>query len=179
MTESVTFAQLCGSLESLLLLWAGIERQARVEVAKAYDGCVPKSAHGIAAVLDSWEAGVFVKAEPGSLRRALACTLRTQLYAPLQMRNGLCHGLIGISCANDKTPASLMWEINGATQSIGWDELQTVFRWLSKVAFAMDIISNSSAQKPGNRLTDSAENRAWWLDEFGIAIPPRAVADGD
>ena len=63
MANDVTFEQISGSLGSLLLLWAAIERQARQEVARVNDGILPRSAFGISAVLTAWEA--VVDAVPG------------------------------------------------------------------------------------------------------------------
>jgi hypothetical protein len=46
----VSYERISGSLGSLLLLWAAIERSAREEVVRVH-GQFPRSAHGIAAVL--------------------------------------------------------------------------------------------------------------------------------
>lgn len=168
MTKDVTYEQISGSLGSLLLLWAAIERQARKEVARVHGGCLPKSAHGIAAVLNVWENAVVAEVSAGSLRALLASTLRAQLQEPLNVRNGLCHGLVGVSSAYDGKPATLIWEINDIKCSITWEELQATFSWLSKIPFAISMISNSSAEKLGSRTIDSPENRQWWHAEYGI-----------
>jgi hypothetical protein len=149
-----------------------IERQAREEVSHANDGCVPRSAYGIAAVLNAWEAAVVTGTSAGPLRALLASRLRCQLQRPLDIRNGLCHGLTGLSSARGGKPAVLTWSINGSEQSITWDELQTDFSWLSKVPSAILMISNSPGGTPGSRMTDSPENRAWWQAEYGIDVIP-------
>jgi hypothetical protein len=172
MTTDVTYEQVSGSLGSILLLWAAIERQARKEVAGLQNGCLPKSAHGIAAVLNAWETAVVAAASIGSLHALLASTLRAQLQEPLSVRNGVCHGLNGVSSAYDGKPAALMWEIDGVKRSIAWDELQAAFSWLSKVPLAISMISNSPTEKLGSRIIDSAENREWWLAEYGIRLSP-------
>lgn len=53
----VSYERIGGSLGSLLLLWTAIERSAREEVVRVHK-CLPKSAHGIAAVLKCWESTV-------------------------------------------------------------------------------------------------------------------------
>ena len=68
MVNNVSFEQIRGSLGSLLLLWSAIERAARKEVARAHDGQLPKSAHGIAAVLNAWEAAVVARQDASPLR---------------------------------------------------------------------------------------------------------------
>ncbi|MGL5008928.1 MAG: hypothetical protein ACRC6I_03540, partial [Paracoccaceae bacterium] len=167
MSKDITFEQARGSLGSLLLLWARIERTARAEVTDAHGGSLPKSAYGIAATLNAWKKVVVAREPTGSLRGSLASALRAQLQQPLDMRNGVCHGLIGISAAYDGMPAALTWELNGIEHGIEWDDLQASFSWLSKVPFAISIISNFPMERPGSRLIDSPENREWWQAEYG------------
>lgn len=170
MTDDVSFEQIKGSLGSLLYLWSQIERAARDEVANAHDGQLPKSAYGIAAVLNAWEAVVSDGKNASSFRTLLAHTLRTQLQHPLDIRNGVCHGLVGLSAAHGNRPASLTWELNGKKRSITWQELQVNFAWLSKVPFAIGMISNHSESKVGSRLIDNSENRIWWQSEYGLEL---------
>jgi hypothetical protein len=168
MTPDVTFEKISASLGSLLLLWAAIERAARDEVARLHGGCLPKSAHGIAAVLNTWEAAVISVRPEAPFRALLAAKLRAELQLPLKIRNGVCHGLVGISSAYDGRPAALTWEINDAKCSITWEELQSMFSWLSKVHLAISMITNSSTEQAGSRMVDNSENRKWWLEEFGL-----------
>lgn len=170
MTNDVTYEQISASLGSLLLLWAAIERTARDEVARIHGGCLPKSAYGIAAVLNAWEAAVIAPRPEAPLRALLASTLRAELLEPLSIRNGVCHGLVGISSAQHEQPAALMVEINKRKRSITWQELQATFSWLSKVPFAMSMISDTTTERAGSRMTDNAENREWWLTEFGLDL---------
>jgi hypothetical protein len=170
MIPDVTYEKISASLGSLLLLWAAIERAAREEVALLHGGCLPKSAHGIAAVLNAWAAAVIAVRPEAPLRALLAAKLRAELQVPLNIRNGVCHGLVGISSAYDRRPAALTWEINDVKRSITWEELQSSFSWLSKVPFAISIISNSSTGRAGSRMTDNPENRKWWLAEFGLDL---------
>lgn len=170
MANDATSAQISGSLGSLLLLWAAIEREARQEVAHVNDGILPRSAFGISAVLNAWEVAVVQQHPEQAFRALLASTLRSQLQEPLNIRNGLCHGLLGASAEHHGKPAALMWEINEVRRNITWEELQASFRWLSKVPDALSMICNSSAEGPRNRMTDNPENRKWWLTEYGVSL---------
>jgi hypothetical protein len=167
---TVTFEQVNASLGSLLLLWSAIERAARKEVTRAHGGVLPKSAHGIAAALNAWESSVITGRPAEHMRVLLATTLRAQLHEPLTIRNGVCHGLVGISSEHDGKPASLSWEINDLKRSITWHELQISFRWLSKVPSAISMISTSPLKGLGSRMTDTDENRAWWFSEYRIEL---------
>jgi hypothetical protein len=106
-----------------------------------------------------------------SLGPLLATALRSQLQMPLDVRNGLCHGLVGISAANENMQAMLRWEMNDEKHAISWDDLQKQLRWLSRLPHAVSVISNPSLERPGNRAISTAENRAWWRSEFSLDVP--------
>ena len=163
----VTFDKMSGSIGSLLLLWARVERAARDEVVSVKG----KSAHGIAALLREWEDTVIAGHPSNSLCPLAASALRAELQGPLDIRNGICHGLIGISAAYDGKPATLTWEINGGRHSITWDALQEVLAPLSKADRAISLISHMSLDRLGSRAIDNAENREWWLNEYGLRLP--------
>lgn len=170
MEKDVSFEQIKGAMGSLLLLWAAIERAARQEVAQAHDGCVPKSAYGISAVLSAWESSVVAAQSVRPFGALLAARLRVKLQKPLDIRNGICHGLVGVSAGFGQTPATLTWEINDTPGSVTWDELQIIFSWLSKVPAGIELISNADLKKGSSRMTDSPTNRDWWLTEYGIDL---------
>lgn len=166
MKQDVPYEQITAALGSLLFLWADIERQARKDLAQANGGEMPKSAYGIATALTAWEELQCVNAPTeGSLRSELARTIRSQLQPLLDIRNGLCHGFIGATAGYNGQQAYLTWELNGQKNRITWEELQATFSWLSGLKRAMDLIGSENA---GGRLRDTAENRAWWRDEFSI-----------
>lgn len=168
MVQEVSIDQLKESLGSLLLLWSRVERAARDEVTRAHDGKFPKSAHGIAAVLNAWEASVAEGKPATSFRFLLASMLRAQLREPLEIRNGVCHGLIGLSASQCNQPATLTWELNDERRSVSWEELQSLFGWLSKVPFVISMISKLPSEELGSRMTDTQENREWWFTEYGL-----------
>lgn len=166
----INYDRLSGSLGSLLLIWAALERSLREEVIRAH-GFLPARAYGIAAVMRTWESVIIDVHPPTSLGPLLAKALRHQLQAPLDIRNGLCHGLIGISTATKNRPAELRWEIHEKKHSISWDGLQQQFGWLSKLPHAVSIISNPSMTFSGSRTTNTSENREWWRSEFALDLP--------
>lgn len=170
MKESVSYAQIQSSLGSLIMLWSNIERTVREEVASAHHGQLPKSAHGIAAVLNAWEAVVRNAHNASPFRTLLALSLRAQLQDHLDVRNGVCHGLVGISASYDNRPATLTWELNDKTRSITWQELQVNFSFLSKAPRAIQMISKHGREVPGSRLIDSPETRKWWRSEYGLEL---------
>jgi len=100
----------------------------------------------------------------------LASRLRAQLQGPLEIRNGVCHGLDGISSAHDGKPATLSWEINGTRNSITWDELQTMFQWLSKIPGAISMISRAAGGKDPAKTERQLPDRRWWMAEYGIDL---------
>lgn len=113
----------------------------------------------------------MIEARPEArLRALLAATLRTELQEPLNIRNGVCHDLVGISSAHGGQPAAFIWEIKDKKCSIPWHELQATFSWLSKVPFAMSMISDSPTVRAGSKMTNNAENWKWWLTEFGLDL---------
>ena len=170
MPTDVTFNQMSGAIGSLILLWSRIERSARDDVDRLL-GFLPAKAHGIKAVIGTWEDAV-VEAQPAdTLCALLAATLRSQLQGRLDMRNGICHGLIGIMGSVGDTPATLSWELNGLKQSISWEELQSSLGWLSKIHFAFSMISNPDLERLDCRVIDTGENREWWRTEFGLELP--------
>lgn len=170
MTDDVSFEQVKASIGSLIILWSRIERAGREEITRANHGILPRSVHGIAATLSAWETSVLDRKNVEPLRALLASALRAQLKDPLDIRNGVCHGIVALSASYHDEPASLSWELNETKRSLIWSELQKMFSWLSKLPAAMNMISNMESGVLGNRISDNAENREWWMAEFGIAL---------
>jgi hypothetical protein len=175
MIRDVTFEKMSGSLGSLLLLWAAIERSARKELAGLSSGTVPKPVHGITAVLRDWEKAVIAMQPADSLAAMLTSTLLTQLLDDIKTRNSLCHGLTGISAAQGQAPAALTWEKNGEEGGVSWPVLQASLSRLSRIPNAISMISRPTSQGVRSRMEDNVENRAWWLAEYDLNL---AKADG-
>ena len=165
----ITHEKLSASLGSLLLLWARIEEALRAEVISVHEE-LPRRAHGIASLLLTWKQSVVEVRANTPFASELAATLHDQLLAALRTRNGLCHGFKGVLLSPDRTTGHYHWPLNDADCSIGWEELNEQLSWLSRQPYAISIISTASFEEPGNRLTDTAENREWWRSEFQIAL---------
>lgn len=166
MISDVSFDRISASLGSFLLVWASVERSVHSEVVRVR-GVAP---HGMGAILARWEETVLERQPATSLCPLLASSLREQLQAPLHMRNGICHGLEGISAPNGDKPAMLRWDFSGQKHSVSWEELQATLSWLSRLPRAFSIISNPSLERLGNRGIDTAENREWWRSEFDLSF---------
>ena len=167
-TDTVSFDQVKGSLGSLLFLWSRIERTARDEVAAMHGGKLPKSAHGLAAVLDAWEARLVEPRNERPLQAALASEVRARLKRPLEIRNGVCHGLFGISAEFNGRPAEISWDLNGKRDRVLWDELQQVLIWLSRAPRAIGILSHAAAEPDDFKAAKRLPDPGWWASEFGI-----------
>ncbi len=173
MTEKVTFDHIKGSIGSLIWLWVAIEHAARHEVASANGGNLPKGVRSIAGALNAWEAAILSDQQAKPFRAILAARLRAQLQRPLEIRNGVCHGLDGLMSESGDEPATMSWTLNGTHHSITWNELQSLFAWMSKVPFAIQMLSCDEI-RPFGRLVDSPGNREWWEQEYGIeCLQPR------
>lgn len=166
MISDVNFERISASLGSFLLVWASVERSVRKQVIRVR-GAAP---HGVGAILARWEEAVIELQPATSLCPLLASSLCGQLQVPLQMRNGICHGLKGISAANGDEPAMLHWELNGQKHAVTWEDLQATLRWLSGLPRAFSVISNPLLEQPGSRGIDNVENREWWRTEFGLSF---------
>jgi len=164
----MTFEEAKGAIGSLLLVWADIERSLRQEIARANDGIIPNSVQGAGAALTEWERSV-VRAHPSDrLRMKLVANLLAKLCEPRKIRNGICHGLRGVWSSRAGAAAKLNWEINGQQCSIEVEELLAMLGWMSRVPQAVSILSAPVDLSLSGRLRDTAENRQWWSEEFGL-----------
>lgn len=171
--HDVDFDRISAAIGSLLLLWASIEEAAK-KGTETLVGSRPKPAHGIAATIRTWEDAVRATSPEPSLAEPIAEVLRQKLREPLMIRNGICHGLSGISASQDGAPALLRWRSGNGVGEITWDGLQAMFMELSRMRRALDTLSGMVARRRNDghfdRLGDTAENRGWWAAEFGFAI---------
>lgn len=189
MDDSVTYDQMKGAIGSLLLLWASVERTARETVSQARGGTMPRSAQSISGLLNTWEVTIANDRSFRPFHAMLASRIRAQLQGPLSIRNGLCHGLVGVSAAYGGEPAKLYWEVRGKQSSITWDEIQPILSWLARLPRAMTMLSSASASAAGQPVRTEQElpDPQWWIKEFGIDLSeppvdlpsrPRAAAAG-
>lgn len=153
------------ALGSLLLLWSAIERQAMQQIAQPEDCTQGRRPLGPSELLRGWRRQITQTPADGSLRNSLAETLCDQLEQPRAVRNGVCHGLVGVRASGPEQPACMTWDTAGTLHQITWDELQTIFRFLSKVPHAMSMIGDQS-----ERCADTPEKRDWWASEYGLIL---------
>ena len=172
MTGEVTYHQMQSALGSLLLIWSTIERTLRNELAAMHGGTLPKSAHGLASILNAWEAKLVEARMTRPLQAALASEIRARLQRPLEIRNGVCHGLLAISAEFDGVPADFEWDLNGKRESITWEELQEIFAWLSKAPRAIGMLSRAAAEPDDTKAAKRLPEPGWWASEFGISCLP-------
>ncbi|WP_294979848.1 hypothetical protein [Tabrizicola sp.] len=171
MEQSGTYDDMKGVIGSLISLWVGIER-----TVEKLDDAAPRQAGdesfptSVSSRLDHWQRRVQADEGNRPFRASLARRLRQQLREAQKIRNGICHGLQGIAAANREQPGRICWRINGIELSRTWDEMQAHFAWLSKVAFALEILEEGDMSCFA-RLHDSEENREWWRAEYGIDLP--------
>ena len=170
MTGEVTYHQMQSALGSLLLIWSTIERTLRNELAAMHGGTLPKSAHGLASILNAWEARLVEARMTRPLQAALASEIRARLQRPLEIRNGVCHGLLGISAKFDGRPAGIEWDLNGKRESITCDELQEIFTWLSMAPRAILILSGVAAEPDDTKAMKRLPDLGWWASEFGFSV---------
>ena len=170
MTGEVTYHQMQSALGSLLLIWSTIERTLRNELAAMHGGTLPKSAHGLASILNAWEAKLVEARMTRPLQAALASEIRARLQRPLEIRNGVCHGLLGISAKFDGRPAGIEWDLNGKRESITCDELQEIFTWLSMAPRAILILSGVAAEPDDTKAMKRLPDLGWWASEFGFSV---------
>ena len=171
MNEEITYDRMKGAIGSLLFLWADIEQTVRTELSNLYDGKIPKSAHGVAAALNAWNAAMCKDADTRPFQALLALSVRADLQRPLEIRNGICHGLSGVSCSNTSRPATITWRVGEAQTSITWDELHSVFQRLSVAPRAISIVSNAAVERDDAKAASLLPDREWWKTEFAFDLP--------
>ncbi len=179
MERTGTYDDMLGAVGSLITLWVGIERMAeKLDDAAAHPSGGPRFP-GVSTRLDRWERRIAADEANRPFRALLARRLRQQLLAAQRLRNGICHGLQGIAAASSGRPGQMWWRVGSTEQRRTWAELQAHFAWLSKVAFALEMLEEGDMSRHG-RMHDTDENRGWWQAEYGIdlARTPGVKAEG-
>ncbi|MCF1711166.1 hypothetical protein L0V05_20375 [Tabrizicola sp. J26] len=131
--QIVTFSQMKGAIGSLVLLWSRIE-MALAEAIQSLPDEVAKDAHGIRRSIDVWERYVMSRGSGEEPLSLLCQRLVARLKHALDVRNQVCHGLIGITgqvSASDPE-AHLTVRLKGKRKDISWSELQSMFSWMSR-----------------------------------------------
>ncbi|MFN3993580.1 MAG: hypothetical protein ACK4IU_11805 [Tabrizicola flagellatus] len=167
MAVTVSYERICGTVASLLLLFARIENEAREIIEKAGRTDRLKKVRGARGALREWRDSILEKQESRPYEAQLADALWGQAQGPLDVRNGVCHGLCGATASLGDTEANLTWWVHGGTQSMTYSELQEVFAWLSKIPQAMPMISHAACVQDASKLRPLPA-LDFWATEFGI-----------
>lgn len=130
----VSFEQMKGTVGSLLFLWSQIERELTESIHDLTVECKQKHPHGIARSLDFWFNEIHQKADRLTLATDLCDDLAPLLKEALDVRNSVCHGLIGIAAdlSSSHEEACITVEMGEHTRELKWAELQTMFEWMSQ-----------------------------------------------
>ncbi|WP_428687954.1 hypothetical protein [Roseibium sp.] len=160
---TITFEQMKGAVGSLLLLWSEIERELAESLIRLNGGRSAKPAHGIEKSIEFW----ILELQRNSCRQDQVIELRSgfgsHLSDALKVRNSVCHGLVGITagCPSGGEEAHLTVELSGETRILGWSELQSMFRWMSKASSLIHNLTTATLEKDLGRLDMHLEK---WTD---------------
>lgn len=165
----VSYDKIGGTVASLLILWSSIEKAARTQIAPITKKEAPLRVCG-SGLLIQWRDAVIQDSSPGSLRAELASSLQEDLCQKIKVRNGLCHGLNAIYSSCPEESAKLGWQVKGKSYEMTYPALQEYFQSIAKAAQAISILSTQKEGGIESRMDDIAENREWWLNEFGIRL---------
>lgn len=166
MREPVNYERICGTVASLLLLFARIEAEASEIISKGQGTSGLPKIRGAGGFLRAWKK-VLVADATRPEEALLAERIWAQIQEPLDVRNGICHGLIGVAAESGDTPAMLTWSVKESTKSITYDELQELFAWLSRILQAMAMISHAVGGVDQSKLRPLPK-RDFWECDFAI-----------
>ncbi|MFN5996419.1 MAG: hypothetical protein ACK47C_14280 [Paracoccaceae bacterium] len=169
MSEPVNYDRICGTVASLLLLFSRIENEAHEIIEKADGSDRLNGVRGARGSLRAWRALILADQESRPYEAKLADALWAQIQGPLDIRNGVCHGLNGAFASRGDTQATLTWRVHGTTKRMTYNELQEVFAWLSRIPQAMSMISHAVCETDVSKLRPLPE-LDFWATEFGIKL---------
>ena len=164
-------------MASLLFLFANIENQAREIIDKAGATESLTNVFGVRRALQVWKNLLFKDREKRPEEALLAERLWSWIQEPLNVRNGICHGLAGASAEREDEPATLSWRDREGVRSRTFEKLQEMFVWLSKLPLAMDMISHAVGAKDPSKLRPFPM-RDFWESEFGFLFDEISWGDG-
>ena len=152
---TVTFEQMKGAIGSLLFLWSQIEKELADSLSVLQDDRLPKATRGIARSIDLWSGEIQRRAGQDVLTNQLRNHLVDHLREALNVRNLVCHGLIGITAriGSADAEAHLTVKLDDVTRTLSWTELQSLFERMSKArSLIRDMTMAASNPVRGNAL---------------------------
>lgn len=144
----VTFDQIKGAVGSLIYLWSQVERELADSIRELASDEHTKLPHGIGRSLDRWCQEIRLRTEASGTVDEICRHLVEILGEALDMRNLVCHGLIGITAHLEprQEEASLTDELNGTTRELTWTELQRMFGWMSQATWVIRHLTNAALE---------------------------------
>jgi hypothetical protein len=148
-TDAVTLNRMKGAVGSLLFLRSGIEWSLCLAIPTELFRDAPKPVRGISRSLDVWSEQVGQAGAGRPLHKELCQRLVGHLRQALAVRNLVCHGLIGSSAEVPRRSqeAHLLVELGEDRRVIAWDELQTMFRWMSRSGWLIGSLTQAAMEK--------------------------------
>lgn len=141
----ITYDQMKGTVGSLLSIWSQIERALNAGLIKLNPDEPPM--YGFSSKLDLWSKLIIAKSDDRPLQREVCQRLRTHLSDALDVRNLVCHGLVGISAGYREDVACLTVELNEKKRILTWPELQAMFPWMSEAQWCIEFLTAAAMEK--------------------------------
>ena len=144
--ERISFERISASIGSLLLLWSGIEKALTVALLAQHGGQIPRGHHGIKSRIAIWSRPILAAGDGRQLQRQVCQAVVSHLEHSLDLRNLICHGLVGIGArlGPDEPEAHLIVERAKVQRQIYWTELQTMFPWMSRTPWVIKNLTDAA-----------------------------------
>lgn len=143
--DGAEFFRLKEGIGGLFLAWARVEAEL-VRAVAALDGAKLAPAHGLARLLERWARLHEPAAACHRMHRALVEGVMSDLWAALEMRNQIAHGLRGLGAAREGQGTRLITDLNGAHREIGLDELRATVRGLDRDLALIGALTEAAAE---------------------------------
>ena len=132
-----------GAIGSKLFLWCGIEKALEVALLAQHGGQMPKGHHGIRSRILLWSSQILEVGEQRPLQRQVCGVVVSHLEQSLDLRNLICHGLIGVSASHtpNDPEAHLTVERAKVQRKIYWGDLQPMFAWMSRAPYTIEDLT--------------------------------------
>ena len=144
--ERISFEKISGTIGSMLFLWCGIEKALGAALLAQHRGQMPKGHHGIRSRILIWSGQILAGDDQRPLQSHVGCAVVAHLEHSLDLRNLICHGLIGVSASHTPTDpeAHLTVERARVQRKIYWGELQPMFAWMSRTPWVIEDLTDAA-----------------------------------